>query len=398
MNENSEQTRPDDASWLQSLGGAAVESPRSHVTVTTAPPLDRDRPERRSLVPRGVWVGVILAALGASLISVLLVWSGSRQQVVVPSIVGADIGVARTTLKRIGLTVTVTEERFSSAQKDVVLEQLPAAGGTLSRGDTVEVVVSAGTEELTMPDVVGDGITLALGILEDMGLNVEVEQVVSDLASDTVVSSMPAAGAPVRSGDRIRLQVAAPRGSAVGLKPFQLEGIIVVIDPAPKPTGLSSDPSMEVARRLEAMLSASGASVVVSRSSLETATTESERAMKAAEASATVAVGLSVTTNPGAGRVVSVVPSATPDLGPRSSALGAALLTQLTPVAAPVKVTASTYDPVLSGARIPWLRLILGSTIAREDTVLYSDPGWADRVARALYSALGQTFGRPVLP
>lgn len=398
MDDATKQTTPDDASWLESLGDAAVESPRPSAPVFSAPPLDRPRPERRPLVPRGVWLGIALAILGAALIFFLLLWSGSRQQVVVPSVVGADIGVARTTLERIGLTVIVKEERFSSAQKDVVLEQSPRTGSTLSRGDAVEVIVSAGTEELTMPDVVGDGITLAMGVLEDMGLNVEVEQVVSDTASDTVLSSVPAAGAAVRSGDRIRLQVATSRGGTVGLKPYKLDGVVVIIDPAPRPAGLTSDPSAEIARRLEAMLSASGARAVVLRSSLETATTESERATKATEASATVAVGLSVTTNATAGRVISIVPSATPDLGPRSSALGAELLAQMSQVSPPVKVAASTYDPVLSGARIPWLRLTIGSSIAREDTLLYADPGWADRMARALYAALGQTFGQPVLP
>ena len=78
-----------------------------------------------------------------------------------------------------------------------------------------------------MPDVVGNGLALAKGTLEDRGLIVIVEPVISDTASDTVLSTTPAAGAMVRTGDTVRLQVATSSTPGVDLQPYSLQGVSV---------------------------------------------------------------------------------------------------------------------------------------------------------------------------
>lgn len=64
-------------------------------------------------------------------------------------------------------------------------------------------------------------------------------------------------------------------------------------------------------------------------------------------------------------------------------------------LAAPPASTATvSADPVLSSFSGPWLRVVLGSPIQRTDKTSFSDPRWADQVARAIYGALGEVYGR----
>ena len=74
----------------------------------------------------------------------------------------------------------------STAVTAILNDKVPSNQG-------VTVVVSAGTEEFTMPDVVGEGLTLARSQLEQKGLEVQVEPQPSDQPSDTVLGSNPAA-------------------------------------------------------------------------------------------------------------------------------------------------------------------------------------------------------------
>ncbi len=87
----------------------------------------------------------------------------------VPKLVGLELGVAKSRAATERLEVVVAEKRFSALPADTIIEQSPAAGTTLRRGDTVTVVISAGTEEFAMPDVVGDGLLLARGSARGQG-------------------------------------------------------------------------------------------------------------------------------------------------------------------------------------------------------------------------------------
>ncbi len=385
--------------WLLDLRDVAVEVRVPTVSaVVPTPPLDRERPNRRPIVAGWVWI----AAGAGLLVCALVVGSAflvrSRTGVVVPGVVGLQTGVARITLQRVGLELEVSEERFDQSPKGSVLSQTPQAGTKLERGEPVMVVVSAGTEEIVMPDVVGDGLALATGSLAGFGLSIQVEYVLSDDASDTVLSTIPAAGVRLRTGDTVRLTVASRRQDSTQLRPFRMDGVTVIIDPAPLPRPMDRDIVIEISRRLEALLEASGATTVLLRSALDTASPDTARADRAADASGTVGIGLTMTRYGESGRSVSIPPSSTPNIGTHASRLGAEIIAGLEGVATPVQRTESSFDPILTRAEVPWARVTVGSADSRDDELLFRDPRWADAVARALYRALGEVYGQAVSP
>lgn len=361
-------------------------------------PLDRFRPVRDRIVP--VWAivvsGILLVALAS--ISIIFALVAASSTVTVPGLVGSDIDQARVELKRIGLDVEVESRQFSELPPGQILSQDPGEGGTLRKGESVQVVVSAGTDEFVLPDVTGMGLMVARGTLEDHGLVVRVQSVISDEPSGTVLASMPAAGTTVRAGDSVRLQVSASHAETVTLRPYVLDGVTVTIDAAPSEEG-SGDPTMEVARRLRSLLEASGATVVMLRSSTDTATTDADRAKRLLESPSTLSVGLSVRDSGTSSKRITYPDTST--VGPAgadSLTLATTVASNLTPVTSQIAVSSVTSDPVLWGSGRPWLRLYLGSISVREDRALFSDPQWADSVARAVYAAIGSRFGQGSTP
>lgn len=399
----STQTEENGPSWLAELSDAAVVSGPAATRAdaddrfTGLPALERDRPKRPPLISPRVWTILAIAAVAMLLVLAAVVTTTALSRVAVPDVVGVGLGEARTRLERAGLEVEVTEQRFSTEPRDQVLEQDPGPDSQLQKGEVVRLVVSGGSEEFPMPDVVGNGAALAQGTLESRGLVVVVEQVVSEIASDTVLSTTPAAGATVRTGDTVRIQVAASQSPDVTLQPYRFQNFEVVIDAAPTPTGVSDTP-MEVARRLRALLEASGASVTMLRSGGASSTLDADRAKAASEADASVAVGFVVVASGQPGRVVSTEGTSITGQASPSEAFASRLVTELTVSAPPVSSASGTSDPVLQAARAPWARVLLGAASVREDENNFSDPAWVDGVARATYAAIGKTFGTPSAP
>ena len=324
--------------------------------------------------------------------------AGSSANISVPQLVGVDVGAAKTRLASEGLELNVTERRLSSSAEGTVLSQTPGPDAKLKRGDTVSVVVSAGTEQFPLPNVVGDGLLLARGILEARGLEVRVEPQPSQQPSDTVLASNPPAGQPVSTGQIVRLTVAAAGPSASLLLPFDLTGVKVVIDPEPV-ADAQTDVPLDIARRLRSLIEASHGVVVATRALADTSTLEAApaRAARAGATTATVAIGLS-TANVGTGGLVVFSPSPVLAFASASANLASSISSDLASEARVVQSATSTTDTVLSAAKSPWSRIQLGSFAQRDDVAKFTDPAWEDSVARALYRAISSLYGKKTAP
>lgn len=370
---------------------AAVES-------TSPIPLERERPKRRPLVSRTL-IAILLG--GASLIALALAlatWYVSGIGIPVPDVTGVQEGVARARLAQAGLEVSTVERRFDVEPEGTVLSQNPRHGARLPRGGTVALVVSGGTEEFRMPDVIGMGINVARAQLEQSGLVVKIEAVDSDQPSDTVLETIPAPGALVRTSDIVRVRIAAEGSASQALLPFALQSSVFVIDPVPA-EGTDVDPALEVSRRLRSLLEASGAQVIVTRSVAESQTPVAARAQKVSQAggSVTAFIGLEIVDESPAG-IGLLVPreGVQPDAQVTASVeLADALLGNLAELDQSVTEGVLGSDPVVAATSAPAVRIRLGALASREDVAAFRDPSWSDTIARAIYRALGTEFSGP---
>jgi len=385
------------AAWLAADPNAAA-APETPVVVA-AGKVDRVRPSRRQLVPRWLpWLLLGVLLVGGITAGVLAL-SAARSRVIVPTLAGLQTQAARERLATVGLTLTVSDRRFSTLPIDTVLSQTPDVGSLVRRGSSITVIVSAGTEEFTMLDVVGMGLTLAKTQLEQKGLQVQVEPQVSDQPSDTVLASNPAAGSPMHTGDIVKLTVATGSTSGTSqqspLVPYTMTGVKITLDPA-APVAGQPDSALEVSRRLQSLLEASGATVLATRSTVDTGTTASSiaRQARAREGSATVAVGLDVVSTGEAGLAVNYPSSAVATAtAATSQQLASQIASAFAGSAFSARQTAGGSDVVLSVTNAPYARITLGSTASPEDLANFRDPGWADKIARAIYQGIAAIYG-----
>ncbi|MHB9004325.1 MAG: PASTA domain-containing protein [Coriobacteriia bacterium] len=352
--------------------------------------IDRIRPQRPPYLPRWLAPAVIVALAALVVAGVLLATTSARSGVEVPDVVGLNEAVARVRLAQAGFTMQVGERPFNAAPPGTVLDQAPAAGATATRGAAIVLVVSEGTEEFEMPDVVGLSARIARAQLEGRGLTVKIEAVESDQPSDTVLATNPAPGATVRSTDLVRLSVATAPDASNALVPFALTGALFVIDPV-SASGQASDVTMEVTRRLRALFEASGATVRVTRSTTSTGT----QPPAATPTTGTVAafIGIDVHAEGTGGMAVSTLSASDAGALYRPSyVLADEVEKQLRSTGSTV-ARETTDEKSLATAGGPALRVRLGSFSSAADAAAFKDPAWADKVARALYRAIGERVG-----
>jgi N-acetylmuramoyl-L-alanine amidase len=355
-----------------------------------------DPTTRRRLVP--LWAIIVPSALvvvGVAFI-IYLVVGHATARVSVPNVTQLDVAVARSRLGEQGLYLTRGDRRFSpSVPLDGVIDQSPAPGTEVSRGTYVTVILSAGSESFPMPDVVGVPLQNARETLQAKGLSVDTEVVASSRPKNTVVSSNPAAGVTVSSSDKVRLAVSSGSGGGNILQPAKLGGCIFVIDPAPPSAGVTDTP-MEIERRLNSLLEASGARVYVTRSITDTGpiSTPDARALRARATSATAVIGLDV--RPKGATGLSIVTMQSLKV-PSSAYLGSVQLSQslirtLGAIQPGVRSAEIPADPVLQALSAPGARVLLGSTADKKDLAHLSDPAWEDQVAGAIYTSLAESY------
>jgi serine/threonine-protein kinase len=127
----------------------------------------------------------------------------------VPDLVGLTEAEAVTAINDAGLTLDRTEREFNSeVEAGTVYEQTPAAGSEVPMETPVTILVSKGTETVSVPNVVGVEQAQATQTLEDAGFQVAREEEFSDTVAAGVVSAQnPSAGVNAETGTTVTITV-----------------------------------------------------------------------------------------------------------------------------------------------------------------------------------------------
>ncbi|GAA1752618.1 Stk1 family PASTA domain-containing Ser/Thr kinase [Kocuria aegyptia] len=162
----------------------------------------------RPLHAAGTLALVALAVAGAAFLGWLL-GSGPGGTVSVPDVRGAGPELAEQYLAGAGLgNVAVHETADPVAPAGTVLGTDPRAGATARTAEQVVLLVSAGPERTTAPDVSGMPEQDARARLEEAGLTVGSRTPVpDDAAPGTVVGQHPEAGHAMAEGSAVELAV-----------------------------------------------------------------------------------------------------------------------------------------------------------------------------------------------
>ena len=194
-----------------SAGGTQAIPAVEHGPLETEDELRRRKRNRR-LVVLLIFLLVALAILGFFLLRSVGVIGGN---VTVPNVVGETESVATQTLHNDNLSVGTTTSRASVSAKGLVLQTNPAAGTSVSKNSSVNLVLSAGPNVplVQVPSVEGQQLAAAIQQMQAAGLTYTVKYTTSDKPEGTVLSQDPAGGSKIRANVPIALTVSGTQTS-----------------------------------------------------------------------------------------------------------------------------------------------------------------------------------------
>lgn len=350
------------------------------------PELEREKQPRQArgiVLPRKAFFGLLLASL--VLVAGFFIYQRAFFKPV-PSVVGLSRDLASVRLKQAGFTSAVTEQRFSQAKAGDVIEQVPAAERRAALSSEVKLIISGGTEELSMPDVIGDNQIYATSVLRKKGLVPVIIEEPSNKREGTVLSTLPTVGEKIYTGDSVTLRVASQR-QQISLQDFDLSGKTIVIVPEYK-AGASADPAYDVARRLTALFKAAKATPEIARKVGSKESTLSDAQRKSAD----VIIWVTLREKGANGIVVSAPePSAFTQLSIKHS-IGTALFAQLSQNTVNVRGEQGSFGAQPKVTR--WAQVSLGSLENASDSALMNDATFKDLIAQSIYMGVGLYFAK----
>ncbi len=244
----------------RALQGATVaappvmaEPPTQALTAIAEPEEEEEKSRKGAYWALAIGVILAIALLGAGAWALL---GGDSNTVAVPNVVGDKLAKAEQTLDDAGFKVDV-ETQTSDVKKNTVLTQDPLADTEADEGSTVTLVVSAGPEQVEVPDVVGLAQQVAIEQVQEAGFRVDTEPIDDDAAAGTVVRTDPAGGTLQDAGSTVVLfvstgevQVPDVVGDSVATATATLEAAGFTVTPVTqetdsKPPGTVIDQSPE---------------------------------------------------------------------------------------------------------------------------------------------------------
>jgi serine/threonine-protein kinase len=134
----------------------------------------------------------------------------------VPDVTGQQQAAATQALRSAGFTNVTAEQVESGQPEGTVVATDPSGGEQASADDPITLQVSAGEEQIPVPNVVGQSEAQARAALQRAGFtNVTVTRTTSDdVQQSQAVSTTPAAGSQAAASDLITLLIADPTPDA----------------------------------------------------------------------------------------------------------------------------------------------------------------------------------------
>jgi serine/threonine-protein kinase len=135
--------------------------------------------------------------------------SAGQERSSIPKLIGLSRQQAEDALKRVGLTPGRITEQSDEHARGTIIASRPDAGQVVPTGTAVDLVLSAGPAELSMPDVIGRDLAEAKSTLEQLGLAVgEVTYDSTSVAPNgQVLEQNPASGTQIAPGTTVTLRV-----------------------------------------------------------------------------------------------------------------------------------------------------------------------------------------------
>ena len=169
---------------------------------------ETERVEQNPSARRSGLVPALLIILAIALAAIAAAWYFTQADTAsVPSVVGLPLDDAVTRVEDDGFKADIVSQPNEAAQ-GTVFHQAPGPGTEHDKGSQVQLLVSKGPTQVTVPNTVGISETEARDRLAAVGLKANVVDVFSETSpSGEVVAQSPDAGSQAAKGSDVRLNV-----------------------------------------------------------------------------------------------------------------------------------------------------------------------------------------------
>jgi eukaryotic-like serine/threonine-protein kinase len=242
----------------QMMGGGAATQAVGAATLGIEHPYQRQAQSRRRRT-RALWITLAVLLVALAIIAFFLFRSVNSGGFALPNVVGEPVAAATQNLEGRGLVVTTIQET-NAKPSGTVLSSDPSAGSTVKSGDTVKLGVSAGLQQVTVPNVVNQQLADAEAALQAAHLAFTTTTIPSSAPANTVLSQSPAGGTKAAPGSNVILtipqvqqtaavpnvvgQSPASAGAALGAANFSVNSITTTTcDPAQNGNVVSQSPT-----------------------------------------------------------------------------------------------------------------------------------------------------------
>jgi serine/threonine protein kinase len=165
--------------------------------------------KKRKLRTTGIIAIIALLGLFSGMLFML---GGSffGEEVEVPDIIGLHINEANEDLKKLGLEMNVEDKKFSDEfEKDNIMFQEPGKGQKVKKGRKINVILSKGSEQVKVPNLVGKKLSEAEITIRNEGFEIgTIDPIYDDKTKEGyIISQGPRAGSKVDKNSKIDLMV-----------------------------------------------------------------------------------------------------------------------------------------------------------------------------------------------
>ena len=161
--------------------------------------------KKKIFVSIGIIVGVLLLAS----IGFFLAGGAGSSDIVVPKLQDKLFDDAEKEVEELGLKLEISKTEKSDKPENTILESDPKAGVKVKKGTVIKVVVSAGEEQIPMPDLRDYTLDDVKNILKSKGLKSPEEsyEYSNDVEENKVIKQSPAAGEEVGKNTEIKVVI-----------------------------------------------------------------------------------------------------------------------------------------------------------------------------------------------
>jgi len=171
----------------------------------------KDKKLNKAALITGIAAGIVLLL---TTIFLIIAINNKPKDIEIPDVKAMTVVAAEKQLKKLGFTVeTKTLEKASSEiEEGSVVETSPSIGRTVKEGTKITLILSTGTDKITIENYVDKDIETVRYLLEQQGINIieETKEVTKDdnIVDKTIVEQNIEVGKELEKGDSITFVVA----------------------------------------------------------------------------------------------------------------------------------------------------------------------------------------------